>query len=372
MNKPDLRKFAGARVVVAMSGGVDSSVAAALLAAAGCEVIGVTMKLWDPAELGDHADNDARCCSADALCDARMVACQRSFPFHIVDLADDFRREVITDFIEEYQAGRTPNPCVVCNTKIKWSALEARAEEMNADFLATGHYARIDYTTDRGQLRLLRGIDDHRDQSYFLWGVSPASLGRTIFPLGGLTKDNVRIIARELGLRNAERPESREICFVTDDDYGRFLRERAGVIETPGNIVNHDGKTVGRHHGIAFYTIGQRKGIGAHGEPAYVTALDVQSNIVFIGTDDQLWQREFMVDDINWISIDPPQEPISALVKIRYRHQAAPARLSYQNNVAHVMFESPQRAITPGQSAVFYDGDIVLGGGRIKQVIKNI
>lgn len=366
MNKPNLHTFAGARVVVAMSGGVDSSVAAVLLAEAGCEVIGVTMKLWDFDELGDLPDNDSRCCSTDALCDARLVARQRSFPFEVVDLSDEFRREVVGDFVHEYTIGRTPNPCVVCNTKIKWSALEARAAEMKADYLATGHYARIDDNPDHRRPRLLRGIDDRRDQSYFLWGVSPASLKRTIFPLGELTKDHVREIAGHLGLRNAERPESREICFVADDDYGRFLREQAGVTAAPGDIVNHNGTVTGRHHGVPFYTVGQRKGIGAHGEPAYVTALDPQANVVHIGTNEQLQRRDFVVEDLNWVSIDPPGEPFSATVQIRYRHPAAPARLVPHDDIVRVTFESSQRAITPGQSAVFYDGDIVLGGGRIR------
>jgi tRNA-specific 2-thiouridylase len=366
--KPDLRQFSGARVVVAMSGGVDSSVAAALLAEAGCEVIGVTMKLWDPAELGNNADNDSRCCSADTLCDARQVARQTQIPFHVVDLADEFRREVIADFIREYRAGRTPNPCVVCNSKIKWTALEAHAQALHADFLATGHYARIEYGNQQDHLRLLRGADEHRDQSYFLWGLTPDSLRKTVFPLGGLTKDIVRRIAREMGLRNADRPESREICFVVDDDYGRFLREHAGVEPTTGEIVDQRGTTVGTHQGVPFYTIGQRKGIGAHGVPAYVTSLKPQSNTVQIGGNEDLMRRECSVEDTNWISISPPETPLSAKVQIRYRHPAAMARLSREDGIVRVAFDTPQRAITPGQSAVFYNRDTVLGGGRIRDV----
>jgi tRNA-specific 2-thiouridylase len=365
MGLPNLREYAGARVVVAMSGGVDSSVAATLLAEAGCEVIGVTMKLWDPAALGDQADNEARCCSADALCDARMVARQQGFRFQVVDLATEFQDEVINNFVVEYTGGRTPNPCVICNARIKWSALARVAETMKADFLATGHYARIMEADDQESRRLLRGVDRQRDQSYFLWGIPPASLPRTIFPLGELAKDQVRHLARERGLRNAARPESREICFVAADDYGRFLRAQAGVVETPGNIVNHEGAVVGRHQGVAFYTIGQRKGLGAHGAPAYVTALDPQANVVHIGPDELLWQRGFIVDRLNWLADTPSAVPRTAMVQIRYRHQAAPAEISLGQEEARVIFSAPQRAITPGQSAVFYDGEMVLGGGRI-------
>ncbi len=370
MGPPDLSAYAGARVVVAMSGGVDSSVAAALLADAGCDVVGVTMKLWNYADVGGNVHNDARCCSAEAFDDARLIAGKMGFPFYVIDLAEQFRRDVINDFISEYQAGRTPNPCVVCNTKIKWSVLEERAQMMNADFLATGHYARIEQDDQTGRYRLLRGIDTARDQSYFLWGVQADALARTIFPLGGLHKSEVRAIARDLGLRNAERPESREICFVADNDYGRFLREKAGVEGQTGPIIDDNGKTVGRHRGVAFYTIGQRKGIGAHGTPAYVTDVDSTTNTVRIGSDDQLYQRSFSLADSNWISHTPPAkgEEIIAKAKIRYRHPPAPAVVRKVDDETVVSFDEPQRAITPGQSAVLYDGDVVLGGGRIKEV----
>jgi len=352
-----------------MSGGVDSSVAAMLLVEAGCAVVGVTMKLWNTDELGDNADNDSRCCSADTLCDARTVARRANFPFLTIDSSEDFSREVIADFVREYQAGRTPNPCVVCNAQIKWPVLEAHARKINADFVATGHYARIELDAGRNNPRLLRGIDDNRDQSYFLWSISPSLLRKTVFPLGSLTKDHVRHLAREFGLPNAERPESREVCFVTDDNYGRFLREQAGLHPIPGDLIDQSGKIVGRHQGVPFYTIGQRKGIGAHGVPAYVTALDPQTNTVHIGPNERLMRRECFVTDINWVSIEPPAQPFSATVKIRYRHDAAPAQLSLHDGAVRIVFAAPQRAITPGQSAVFYDGDIVLGGGRIERVL---
>jgi len=370
MDKAALKKYSGARVVVALSGGVDSSVAAALLAEAGCEVVGVTMKLWGFSDVGGNIHHEGRCCSAEAFDDARMVARRIDFPFYVIDLADDFRRTVIDDFITEYKAGRTPNPCVLCNTKIKWSVLEQRARMLGADFLATGHYARIQRENGNERPRLLRGVDRRRDQSYFLWGVPSDSLSHTIFPLGSLVKDDVRILARQLDLRNAERPESREICFIADDNYGRFLREKGGVTDTPGDIVNDSGQIVGRHMGVAFYTIGQRKRIGAHGTSAYVTALDATTNTVHIGTADQLLHHEFIVTDLNWISIDPPAEPFSARVQIRYRHSAAPAKVFPGDGGVRVVFDSPQRAITPGQSAVFYEGEVVLGGGRIKAIVK--
>jgi len=352
-----------------MSGGVDSSVAAALLAEAGCEVIGITMKLWNYADVGGNVSNDARCCSAEAFNDARLVARKMDFPFYVIDFAEDFHRTVIDDFITEYRAGRTPNPCVLCNTRVKWSALQDCVHRLDADYLATGHYARIEHPDNSGRPHLLRGVDGSRDQSYFLWGLAPESLIRTIFPLGELIKDDVRDIAGELGLRNAQRPESREICFVADNDYGRFLRETAQVAETAGDIIDESGNPVGRHDGIAYYTIGQRKGIGAHGKPAYVTALDPETNTVHIGSEKHLFRREFTVGDINWISIDPPTGPVSAQVKIRYRHPPAAAQIETIENGVRVVCDEPQRAITPGQSAVFYDGDIVLGGGRIVQTM---
>ncbi len=257
---------------------------------------------------------------------------------------------------------------MLCNTKIKWSVLEQRARLLGADYLATGHYARTVRDPSRNCTQLLRGVDQKRDQSYFLWGVESGSLARTIFPLGDLCKDEVREIARDLGLRNAERPESREICFVPDNDYGRFLKEKGGVTVKPGAITDPEGRTVGKHDGVAFYTIGQRKGLGAHGKPSYVTGIDPQNNVVRIGADELLYRREFTVGDLNWISINPPASRIPASVKIRYRHRAVPAEIIPDDEQVRICFAEPQRAITPGQSAVFYDGDIVLGGGRIKQV----
>ncbi|MEW5700624.1 MAG: tRNA 2-thiouridine(34) synthase MnmA [Candidatus Zixiibacteriota bacterium] len=366
-------RWRGRRVAAAMSGGVDSSVAAVLLAAAGCDVVGITMKLWDYEAVGGDRARDGRCCTVESFADCRAIAAKFDFPHYTVDLSRRFAETVMADFVSEYRRGRTPNPCAVCNTQIKWPALWEKAVAYGCDAIATGHYARLEQCAG-GDIALHRGIDATRDQSYFLWGVPREFLTRTIFPLGRLTKIQVREIARRHGLVNAERPESRDICFVTDNDLDRFLAEcadRDGVASTPGPVLNAQGIAIGRHDGFERLTIGQRKGLGiATGRPQYITAIDAETGAVTIGDDADLFCHRCLVTRVNWL-MEPPKETFRARVQIRYRHQAAPALVIPDGPESfEIVFDAPQRAITPGQSAVVYDpdSDRLLGGGVIASV----
>lgn len=337
-----------------MSGGVDSSVAAALLNQAGHEVIGVTMKLT-------NTPNSRR-----AIADARKVAKKLGIPHHVIDLQDTFERTIISDFCREYASGRTPNPCVQCNRHIKFGILWEKAKKLGADFLATGHYARIE-KTNRGRYLLKKGEDKEKDQSYFLCQLNQEQLKRTLFPVGNLTKDKVREIAQQMELPVATRPESQEICFVTDNNHGRFLKENySGKIKT-GPIMDLKGNKLGEHQGIMFYTIGQRKGLGiSAAKPLYVTAIEPEKNTVIVGPKEQTYSSELVADNLNWIADTLPKKSIKVKARVRYRHPEAEAivRMIDENNV-HVKFAKPQMAITPGQAVVFYDGDIVIGGGSI-------
>jgi tRNA-specific 2-thiouridylase len=360
-------RWIGRRIAVAMSGGVDSSVAAVLLARAGCDVVGITMKLWDHSAVGGDAARDGRCCTLESFADCRAVAAQFGFPHYAIDFSERFEQTVIGNFVSEYRAGRTPNPCVVCNTQIKWPALWEKARAFGCEAIATGHYARLS-VNESGSIDLRRGADRARDQTYFLWGVARESLERTIFPLGTLPKSEVRRIAAELGLPNAATPESRDICFVADGDLGRFMHERSlrdGTQPTPGSVADRAGRTIGRHDGFEFLTIGQRNGLGvALGRPQYVTKIDPGSGIVMLGDDADLYKRCLSIRGANWL-VPPPETAFSASVQIRYRHEAAPTQVRTTGVGTEVIFDIPQRAITPGQSAVFYDDDRVLGGGII-------
>jgi tRNA-specific 2-thiouridylase len=353
------------RVVVGMSGGVDSSAAAALLLQQGYDVIGLTLKLW-PQDCLARAED--KCCGPQAVADARGVCHRLGIPFYLVDEAEEFRRQVIEYFAAEYRAARTPNPCVLCNEKLKFGTLLARARKLGADFVATGHYARVEGDAATGRVLLKRGRDSRKDQSYFLFSLRQDQLARSLFPLGELTKTGTREVARERQLKTAEKEESMEICFVPDNDYGRFLQQAKLVAPHRGEIVDPAGRVLGHHDGIEFYTIGQRKGLGlAAPKPLYVLELDPARNRVVVGDDEAALQRDaFTVERCNWIPFDAPAGELEVTAKIRHHHAGTPATVTPQaDGAARVRLHTPQRAITPGQACVFYQDDLVVGGGWI-------
>jgi tRNA-specific 2-thiouridylase len=355
------------RVVVAMSGGVDSSVAAGLLVREGWEVVGLTMKLHGHAESG-LPTVERSCCDLSAYRDARRVCDKLGVAHAVVDLVDEFRREVMDVFAAEYFAGRTPNPCVLCNTRLKWEHLWERARRLGADSVATGHYARIE--TEGGGHALLRATHLEKDQSYALWGLRRERLAGTLFPLGGLEKSTVRTLATELGLGTADKPESQDICFVPDGDYARFLRhhdpERAAA-QAEGELVGPDGRVLGRHSGVARFTVGQRRGLGvAQGRPLYVRSIDAASGRVQLDEDAALYQDRLWADGLNWLA-EVPQGWWSCRAAIRYRDAGVACRVRVQGDTAEVCFAEARRAIAPGQAVVFYEGERVLGGGWIRR-----
>jgi tRNA-uridine 2-sulfurtransferase len=351
------------RVVIGMSGGVDSSVAAWRLREEGHEVIGVTMKLW-PQECMSRAEDP--CCGPQAITDARAVAQQIGIAHYVADEHVAFQRQVIDCFVAEYRAGRTPNPCILCNEKLKFGSLLAKSRSLGADYVATGHYAVV----ERGQRHLIRkGHDPRKDQSYYLYSLSQEQLAQTLFPLGDMTKEEVRVVAATLGLKVAAKQESQDICFVANDNYRPFLREQ-GVASHPGEIMDMTGCVLGRHDGIEFYTVGQRRGLGiATGRPMYVVALDPAHNRVIVGDDDDLGCTECIVNRCNWVGIASLSDPRPVTVKIRSQHSGAAAVIESlahtRDGQVRVRFAQPERAVTPGQAAVFYDHDLLLGGGWI-------
>lgn len=351
------------RVLMAMSGGVDSSVAAALLKKQGYDVIGITLKLWDRAE---SCTAGKTCCSIDDVADARSVAAKLDIPFYVLNFKDVFSDKVIRYFIDTYLDGATPNPCIACNRFIKFGELFHRADILEAEYIATGHYARTALDEASGRWLLQRGSDPTKDQTYVLYNLTQEQLRRTLFPLGGLHKSEVRVIAEELGFSTAHKPDSQEICFVEDNDYVGFIRSRVDC-GGEGNFIDREGRVLGRHKGQLCYTIGQRKGLGiSFGKPMFVTAKDAKHNTVTLGEESELFSDTVIAEDLNMIALSQIDGSIRADVKARYSMTAAPATLTQAGETVQVCFDTPQRALTPGQSIVFYDGDTVIGGGIIK------
>jgi tRNA-specific 2-thiouridylase len=361
------------RVLMAMSGGIDSSVAAILLHEQGYEVVGLTMKTWDYASSGTDG-KETGCCSLDSINDARSIAVRFGFPHYILDIRSEFGESVIDNFVDEYLAGRTPNPCVMCNTHIKWEALLRRADMLNCDYIATGHYAKI--REENGRHVISRGLDFTKDQSYVLWGVGQDCLSRTLFPIGGFEKSRIREMAREMGLHElANKSESYEICFIPDNDYRSFLRNRVpGLAENldGGQFVDSSGRVLGNHRGYPFYTIGQRKGLEvAIGSALYVTNILPDTNTVVLGPEEELLQTKMSVRNINLQKFDQLEQATEALTKIRYKDPGALSTIQQVGDRIEVLFRSKVKAIAPGQSAVFYDGDDVIGGGFIEKTLEN-
>ena len=365
------------KIAVAMSGGVDSSAAAAILKEQGHELVGFTMQLWNQRR-GISVDENgeplpSRCCSLDDVYDARRVAEELGFPFYVLNLEKEFERDVVQPFVDSYLNGETPIPCVACNSRLKFASLDKLAVSLGCEKVATGHYARVEFDETTGRYRLLRGRDEQKDQSYFLWELTQGQLSRAMFPLGELSKSDARQAARESQLAVAEKKESQEICFVPDGDYAgfidRYLAAEAQTDRLPpaGEIVTSSGAVLGSHGGIHRYTIGQRRGIGiAQSRPLYVLGINAANNQVVVGGDDELLRNEFSAAGVNWIALADPAEAVRAEVRVRYRHTAAPATISpIERDRVSITFDEPQKAITPGQATVFYRGDEVLGGGWI-------
>ncbi len=373
------------KAVVAMSGGVDSSVALAMLKDEGYDCVGVSMQLWDYSKKEDASGAGAgTCCSLDDIYDARAVADKLGVPFYAVNMEEVFSKEVVSYFIKSYAAGQTPNPCVKCNQLLKFDVLLKKALGLEADFLATGHYARIIRDEAAGH-KLLKGTDDSKDQSYFLFTMTRGQLGSVLFPVGGITKKDVRLYAKRLGLKTSEKKESQEICFVQEPSYAQFLS--AHLPRRCGEIADADGRVIGSHKGLFNYTVGQRKGLNLSGGPYYVIGLDTEANRLIVGREEELFSSGLFAREVNWISGSAlarieTGEPLAATVKIRYRHEGADALIRKRDCTPgngcipgtgvglEVSFKTPQKAVTPGQAAVFYSGDEVLGGGWIERAIK--
>ena len=352
------------KALIAMSGGVDSAVAAYIMKSRGFECVGCTMKLYDNPD--ETPENFKSCCSADDVADARSVAYKLGIPYYVFNFKDEFREKVIKNFIECYEKGITPNPCIECNRHMKFAKLFERADILSCDHIVTGHYARVE--EKEGKYYLKKAADELKDQSYVLYSLDQAQLSRVIFPLGEMTKQNVRKTAEENGFTNARKPDSQDICFVPGGDYAKVIEQNTGKKYEKGNFVTSDGKILGEHKGIIHYTVGQRRGLGiAAEESLYVLKISPENNTVTLGKVSELFKKSITVSNVNWISGEIPQGELLCKVKIRYRHPEKPAKITpLENNRVRIDFLEEERAPTPGQSAVFYDGDTVLGGGFIE------
>lgn len=358
------------KVLVAMSGGIDSTVAALMLHHQGYEVVGITMKTWDYAASGG-SKKETGCCNLDSFNDARMAAVQHGFPHYILDIREEFGNFVVENFVDEYLAGRTPNPCVLCNTHIKWRALLKRADALGCDFIATGHYASV-YKHANNRFVITKGVDETKDQSYVLWGLQQDLLSRTLLPLGGYRKTAIRQMAHDFGYPElAKKNESYEICFVPDNDYRGFLKRKVKGLEEKvagGFFVDKEGKILGEHKGYPFYTIGQRKGLDiTFGKPAYVTAINPDTNTVVLGDEEDLEKDDMKVARVNWIKYEGLAEEMQAVTKIRYKDKGSASLITPAGTDVTVRFYEKAKGIAPGQSAVFYEGDDVIGGGIIQR-----
>lgn len=355
------------RVMIGMSGGVDSSVAAYLLKQQGYDVIGVTMKLWQDDEDDDLIENEGGCCSLAAVEDARKVAEKIGIPFYVLNFSDVFKQKVIEPFIDEYLNGRTPNPCIACNKHIKFDDFFKKARQIGCDYVATGHYAKIEQDEETGRFLLKKSVTDKKDQTYALYNLTQEQLEHTLLPIGEFEKDRVREIAKEMGMDVHNKPDSQEICFVKDNDYAGYVKKHSKKRIEDGYFVDTNGNVLGKHNGIVNYTIGQRKGLGiAFGKPMFVVDINAKKNTVILGDNEDIFSKELIARDVNFIPFDKIEEPIRVQAKIRYSAKPADATVyALRNGKIKIAFDEPQRAITKGQSVVMYDGDTVIGGGII-------
>ena len=353
------------KVVVGMSGGVDSSVAAYLLKQQGYDVVGVTMQIWQD-ESHEEIENKGGCCGLSAVDDARRVAAMLDIPYYVMNFKSEFKRDVIDYFVREYLAGRTPNPCIACNRYVKWESLLTRSIQIGADYIATGHYARI-CELPNGRYAIRNSVTAKKDQTYALYNLTQEQLKRTLMPIGDYTKEQVRKIAEDIGLMVAGKPDSMEICFVPDNDYASFIEKETGVTSVPGDFVDVDGNVIGKHKGVIHYTVGQRKGLGiALGKPAFVVAIRPEQNQVVIGEDRDVYTERLYANNLNFMAVDDISEPVHVKAKIRYSHEGAYCTVrKIDSDTIECIFDQPVRAVTPGQAVVLYDGEYVLGGGTI-------